>query len=181
MTKRKHYPADFGAKVARDAIREELTTTELAKTYGGNAARCHWCAPASVTPPWRNRGKSAVHGNHPLPGRRFVKQICRNGTNNFSKRLGMARGKWPITCTETGTNAGAVTLEAGLWHTLDEGLWQTLDACLWHDVRRLIRRMRPVPPTKSQRPAGRIRNTRFIHTCSAAYPALVQIRCGVPT
>tara|TARA_R110002049_G_scaffold177184_1_gene344279 strand:- start:10067 stop:10375 length:309 start_codon:yes stop_codon:yes gene_type:complete len=34
MTKRKHYSADFKAKVALEAIREELTTAELAKKYG---------------------------------------------------------------------------------------------------------------------------------------------------
>ena len=34
MTKRKRYSADFKAKVALEAIREELTTAELAKKYG---------------------------------------------------------------------------------------------------------------------------------------------------
>jgi len=33
MTKRKRYTAEFKAKVALDAIREELTTAELAKKY----------------------------------------------------------------------------------------------------------------------------------------------------
>ena len=33
MTKRKRYTADFKAKVALEAIREELTTAELAKKY----------------------------------------------------------------------------------------------------------------------------------------------------
>lgn len=33
MTKRKRYSADFKAKVALEAIREELTTAELAKKY----------------------------------------------------------------------------------------------------------------------------------------------------
>lgn len=34
MTKRRRYSAEFKAKVAREAIREELTMAELAKTYG---------------------------------------------------------------------------------------------------------------------------------------------------
>lgn len=34
MTKRKRYSAEFKAKVALEAIREELTTAELAKKYG---------------------------------------------------------------------------------------------------------------------------------------------------
>lgn len=34
MTKRKRYSADFKAMVALEAIREELTTAELAKKYG---------------------------------------------------------------------------------------------------------------------------------------------------
>ena len=34
MTKRKRYTAEFKAKVALEAIREELTTAELAKKYG---------------------------------------------------------------------------------------------------------------------------------------------------
>lgn len=33
MTKRKHYSAEFKAKVALEAIGEELTTIELAKKY----------------------------------------------------------------------------------------------------------------------------------------------------
>jgi len=33
MTKRKRYSAEFKAKVALEAIREELTTAELAKKY----------------------------------------------------------------------------------------------------------------------------------------------------
>ena len=33
MTKRKRYSADFKAKVALEAIREELTLSELSKTY----------------------------------------------------------------------------------------------------------------------------------------------------
>jgi transposase len=33
MTKRKRYSAEFSAKVALEAIREELTTAELAKKY----------------------------------------------------------------------------------------------------------------------------------------------------
>jgi transposase len=33
MTKRKRYLAEFKAKLALEAIREELTTAELAKTY----------------------------------------------------------------------------------------------------------------------------------------------------
>ncbi len=33
MTKRKRYTAEFKAKVALEAIREELTTAELAKKY----------------------------------------------------------------------------------------------------------------------------------------------------
>tara|TARA_R110002049_G_scaffold129817_1_gene287894 strand:+ start:372 stop:518 length:147 start_codon:yes stop_codon:yes gene_type:complete len=34
MTKRKRYSAEFKAKVALEAIREEQTTAELAKKYG---------------------------------------------------------------------------------------------------------------------------------------------------
>lgn len=34
MTKRKRYSAEFKAKVALEAIREEFTTAELAKKYG---------------------------------------------------------------------------------------------------------------------------------------------------
>lgn len=34
MTKRKRYSPEFKAKVALEAIREELTTAELAKKYG---------------------------------------------------------------------------------------------------------------------------------------------------
>jgi transposase len=34
MTKRKRYSAKFKAKVALEAIREELTTAELSKKYG---------------------------------------------------------------------------------------------------------------------------------------------------
>lgn len=34
MTKRKRYSAEFKAKVALEAIREELTTAELSKKYG---------------------------------------------------------------------------------------------------------------------------------------------------
>ncbi|WP_139840149.1 transposase [Pseudoruegeria sp. SK021] len=34
MTKRKPYSAEFKAKVALEAIREELTTAELSKKYG---------------------------------------------------------------------------------------------------------------------------------------------------
>ena len=34
MTKRKRYSAEFKAKVALEAIREDLTTAELAKKYG---------------------------------------------------------------------------------------------------------------------------------------------------
>lgn len=34
MTKRKRYTAEFKAKVALEAIREELTTAELSKKYG---------------------------------------------------------------------------------------------------------------------------------------------------
>ncbi len=34
MTKRKRYTAEFRAKVALEAIREELTTAELARRYG---------------------------------------------------------------------------------------------------------------------------------------------------
>ncbi len=34
MTKRKSYSADFKAKVALEAIREELTLAELSKKYG---------------------------------------------------------------------------------------------------------------------------------------------------
>lgn len=34
MTKRKRYSAAFKAKVALEAVREELTTAELAKKYG---------------------------------------------------------------------------------------------------------------------------------------------------
>ena len=34
MTKRKRYTAEFKAKVALEAIGEELTTAELAKKYG---------------------------------------------------------------------------------------------------------------------------------------------------
>jgi hypothetical protein len=34
MTKRKRYSAEFKAKVALEAIREELTTAELVKSYG---------------------------------------------------------------------------------------------------------------------------------------------------
>jgi transposase len=33
MTKRKRYTAEFKAKVALEAIREELTTAEVAKKY----------------------------------------------------------------------------------------------------------------------------------------------------
>ena len=33
MTKRKRYSADFKAKVALEAIREELTLSELSKKY----------------------------------------------------------------------------------------------------------------------------------------------------
>ena len=33
MTKRKRYSAEFKAKVALEAIREDLTTAELAKKY----------------------------------------------------------------------------------------------------------------------------------------------------
>ncbi len=36
MTKRKRYSAEFKAKVALEAIREELTTAELAKKYDIN-------------------------------------------------------------------------------------------------------------------------------------------------
>ena len=34
MTKRKRYSAEFKARVALEAIREELTLAELSKTYG---------------------------------------------------------------------------------------------------------------------------------------------------
>ncbi|PLW78479.1 hypothetical protein C0081_04335 [Cohaesibacter celericrescens] len=34
MTKRNRYPAEFKAKVALEAIREELTLSELSKKYG---------------------------------------------------------------------------------------------------------------------------------------------------
>ena len=34
MTKRKNHSPDFKAKVARDAIREEMTMAELSKKYG---------------------------------------------------------------------------------------------------------------------------------------------------
>lgn len=34
MTKRRRYSAEFKAKVALEAIREELTTAELSKKYG---------------------------------------------------------------------------------------------------------------------------------------------------
>ena len=39
MTKWKRYSAEFKAKVALEAIREELTTAELAKKYGIHPTR----------------------------------------------------------------------------------------------------------------------------------------------
>ena len=43
------------------------------------------------------RREPEVHGNHPLPGRRFALQICREGTGSSWRRRGMARVKWLAT------------------------------------------------------------------------------------
>jgi len=43
MTKRKNHSADFKAKVAPEAIREEMTMAELSKKYGVHATQiCTW-------------------------------------------------------------------------------------------------------------------------------------------
>jgi len=39
MTKRKNHSADFKAKVALEAIREEITMAELSKKYGVHASQ----------------------------------------------------------------------------------------------------------------------------------------------
>ena len=43
MTKRKNHAPDFKARVALEAIREELTLSELAKKYGVHAGQISTC------------------------------------------------------------------------------------------------------------------------------------------
>ena len=47
MTKRKRYSAEFKAKVALEAIREELTTAELAKKWACCTIRLQGDVPLS--------------------------------------------------------------------------------------------------------------------------------------
>jgi len=46
----------------------------------------------------------AAHGDHPLPGRRFVKQICRERTSSSLKHPSTGHARWPAICSGRATN-----------------------------------------------------------------------------
>ena len=48
MTKRKNHAPEFKAKVALEAIREEMTLTELSKKYGVHATQISTCKRAAI-------------------------------------------------------------------------------------------------------------------------------------
>ena len=58
MTKRKNHAPDFKARVALEAIRDELTLSELAKKYGVHAGQIST---------WKRHCSSSLH--YPADGR----------------------------------------------------------------------------------------------------------------
>jgi len=66
MTKRKNHSPDFKAKVALDAIREELTVAQLSKKYGVHPTQIStWKREAvkNMALTFSKRGSSAVRSN----------------------------------------------------------------------------------------------------------------------
>ena len=59
MTKRKNHSADFKAKVALEAIREEMTLAELSKKYGVHPNMISACKREAI----RNMALSFTKGN----------------------------------------------------------------------------------------------------------------------
>ena len=80
----KRYSSEFKARVALEAIREELTLAELSKKHGVHLLPAGDCLQS----PKGEHDLRLEAGGDPLAGRACLH--AREGTSNFSKRRGMA-------------------------------------------------------------------------------------------
>lgn len=82
MTKRKRYSADFKAKVALEAIREELTTAELAKKYGIHPTMISGWKKTAINNMASAFGEKAEE--EPPRSRRWTWKSCMPGSASWS-------------------------------------------------------------------------------------------------